>query len=138
MKIGHFASLLIVGVLLAGCGQPTPGPKGDKGDQGERGAQGLAGPTGPAGPPGPAGSAGQTGPAGAKGDKGEKGDPGSPAPTAFRVIKAENCPVDRCEARCEPNEQLVSFTCFRGEASVSGESVVCANSPGIIAACMRR
>ncbi|MDO9412182.1 MAG: hypothetical protein Q7T81_06370 [Pseudolabrys sp.] len=134
MKISHLFCVLTIGVLVANCGQPTPGPKGDKGEQGAQGAAGAPGPAGPAGQAGPAGAAGPAGPAGPAGAKGEQGA----AASALRVIRANTCPGDRCEAQCESTEQLVSLTCIGGQASLSGEGAVCTGSQGIIAACTRK
>ena len=140
MRLGHLVSVLAISILLASCGQPAPGPKGDKGDKGEQGERGAQGQVGQVGPAGAKGDKGERGERGEKGDKGDRGDPGSPAPsTSLRVIRAENCPGNRCDVNCAANEQLVSFTCIGGEATfASGESVSCGNTRGIIAACSRR
>jgi hypothetical protein len=137
MRTIHLISMLAVGVLLAGCGQPTPGPKGDKGEQGERGQAGAAGVPGPAGPAGPAGQAGPAGAAGPTGPTGAKGEAGA-AGSALRVSRPESCPGGICEASCGPSERLVSFTCIGGAPTLNGESVSCGNATGIIAACMAR
>lgn len=80
-------------VLVVGCGQSPPGPKGD------------AGPRGPPGPKGDVGAAGPPGPAGSQ------GPPGPPGPAAATRILRANCVATTCTAECEPNEVLVIAYC---------------------------
>ena len=80
MRIGHIGSLLIVGFLLASCGQPTPGPKGDKGDKGEPGTPGVAGKDGAPGVAGKDGTPGKDGKPGAAGLPGKDGAAGPAGP----------------------------------------------------------
>jgi hypothetical protein len=81
-----FAILTLL--VVAGCGQPAPGP------------QGPAGPAGAQGPQGPAGSPGPAGPQGPKGDA-------SAAPS-LRVVTGTDT------VRCGDDEALVSLVCASG------------------------
>ena len=71
-----FAAILTV-LIVAGCGQPKPGPQGPPGPSGEIGP---AGPVGTGGPQGAQGPQGPVGPQGAAGERGEAGPPGPQGP----------------------------------------------------------
>src|SRR6201986_2655653 len=72
---------IMVGMLIAGCSKPEPGPKGE---------------AGPAGPPGPPGQQGAQGP---------------PVPASTIRIVKRNCAGSTCIAECNPNEVLVIAYC---------------------------
>lgn len=95
----RIATLMFVGLaslLLAGCFEGPPGPKGEQGaagaqgPQGERGAQGVAGQQGERGPAGPQGEAGPAGPAGA---------------SHLRMVTSE------ARVSCNSDETLISAYC---------------------------
>jgi hypothetical protein len=93
MSIVRRYGAVMVCVLMAGCGQPQPGPKGD------------------AGPPGPAGPKGETGAAGAPGPTGQQGPAGQPGPaSAVRILRLP-CGTATCIAECESTEVLVTAYC---------------------------
>ena len=80
-------------MLIAGCAQPQPGPKGD---------------VGPAGPQGPPGQPGASGPPGPTGPQGAQGAPG-PA-SSIRIVR-KDCLQGSCVAECNSNEVLITAYC---------------------------
>src|SRR5262249_1058265 len=71
----RFAAIPTV-LIVAGCGQPKPGPQGPPGPSAEIGAAGPIGPGGPQGAQGPQGAAGERGEAGPPGPQGPVGPQG--------------------------------------------------------------
>ncbi|MBV8793098.1 MAG: collagen-like protein [Pseudolabrys sp.] len=114
MRVTTLIAALTLGLGVANCGKPEPGPQG---------------PQGPAGP---------------KGDKGDKGDPGAPGPAGpqgaqgpagpasrMRIVKAD-CSTLTCTVTCEESEVLVSAYCGprRAPANILTErSVTCGVVP---------
>jgi hypothetical protein len=88
------AFVVLLLIILAGCGQ---GPKGDQGQKGDPGPQGAAG---GAGPQGPQGIRGLSGP------QGEAGPPGQ----GVRVVHSD-CQTGACTIECRDNELLVTAYC---------------------------
>ena len=93
MLILRLVTALSICALVAGCGEPKPGPQGPAGPQGPPGAKGDPGPQGPPGPTGPQGVAGPPGPA-----------------AAIRIVR-KDCISDTCVAECAANEVLVTAYC---------------------------
>ena len=114
MRTSFACIAILASVTLAGCLEGAPGAKGDKGDRGEQGAAGQAGPVGPAGPAGPMAS------------------------QSLRPIRMSSCPDDRCEMSCTAQEELVSATCLGGQIGIDGIRVICSNTQGAMALCVRR
>ena len=87
-------SAIALAAVLAGCGQPAPGPQGPKGDQGAKGDPGPQGQTGAAGPQG---LQGPPGPAGASSD--------------FRLVRTPCTGTLACTATCREDEIVVIAYC---------------------------
>jgi hypothetical protein len=122
----RLSAVVALCVLVAGCGEGPPGPKGE------------------AGPPGPPGPKGDAGPAGPPGPAGLQGPPGQPGPaSAIRILRA-NCVATTCTAECEPNEILVTAYCgtsrslanFLTERSASCGVVPSASNSPLVAVCV--
>jgi hypothetical protein len=130
MRPVRFAAAAVLSLVLAGCGQPSQGPRGEAGPPGPPGVKGDPGPQGPAGPPGA---------------QGLQGPPGPPGPASqTRIIRA-NCALQSCTVQCEQEEVLVTAFCgirrktatFLTENSVScGITPTPADSP-LVAVCVR-
>jgi len=146
----HLCLALASALLVASCGEPTPGPQGPSGPQGAAGPagppgpQGPAGPpgpqgdpgvaglAGPAGPPGPAGPAGPVGAAGQAGERGEKGEAGevgraTEAPGAVRAYTRRECfSPGGCHLTCEADEVVLNayLAPHEGETTILSEREV--------------
>jgi len=101
--------------MLAGCGQPTPGPQGPKGDtgaKGDAGPQGLVGPAGPRGLQGPPGTAG--------------------ASSQFRLVRTPCTNSAECQATCRDDEVVVTAYCGTKRATatyLTDQTVSCGINP---------
>ncbi len=107
--------ILALALLLASCGQPTPGPQGPKGDAGPKGDQGPPGQNGPAGPPGA---------------QGPQGVPG--ASSAFRLVRSPCTSNLECSITCREDEVVVSAYCGRKKLPpnyLTEQSVNCGINP---------
>ena len=101
--------------MLAGCGQPTPGPQGPKGDTGPNGAPG---PQGLVGPAGPQGLQGIPGPAGAS--------------SQFRLVRAPCTSSSECLVSCRDDEVVVTAYCGTKRAMatyLTAQTVSCGINP---------
>ena len=101
--------------MIAGCGQPTPGPQGPKGDTG---AKGDAGPQGQVGQAGPQGRQGDPGPAGAS--------------SQFRLVRAPCTSSSECQVTCRDDEVAVTAYCGTKRAAASyltDQTVSCGINP---------
>lgn len=125
MLVNCFSILTLL--VVAGCGQPAPGPQGPAGAQGPAGPIGVQGAQGPAGPTGVQGAQGPAGPAGPAGPPGPKGDPG-PAPIMRLVTGTDT-------VRCGDDEVLVSLLCASGATDGTKCAVPAAAATGV---CMRK
>ena len=163
MRLLYVSLAFAAALLVASCGEPTPGPAGPPGPQGAAGpagpagpagAVGPAGPAGPkgeagvAGPAGPAGPAGATGPAGPAGDKGEAASMAQ-APGAVRVYTRRECfSPEGCHMTCEPDEVVVNayLAPHEGETTILSEREVrfapkpadAARAPLMVLICARK
>jgi hypothetical protein len=119
MRFAPAALAIALTVMLAGCGQPAPGPQGPKGDTGAKGDPGPQGGVGPAGPPG---LQGPMGPAGASSD--------------FRLVRTPCVSSAACTADCREDEVVVTAYCGtkRGTPAYLNErSVSCGINPDVSA-----
>lgn len=132
MRLLYVTLAFAAALLVASCGEPTPGPAGPPGPQGAAGAAGPAGPAGavgPAGPAGPKGEAGVAGPVGPAGPAGEKGEAGSAAQATgtVRVYTRRECfsPAG-CHLTCEADEVVVNayLAPHEGETTILSEREV--------------
>jgi Collagen triple helix repeat (20 copies) len=108
---------IMISVLVASCGQPTPGPQGPKGDAGPKGEAGPAGTPGNQGPPGPAGPAGTAG-----------------ASSLIRVVRAPCTTVSECTVNCRDDESVIIAYCGTKRAPatyLTDSSVSCGVTPDI-------
>ena len=115
MRLTTVAAIFLSAILLASCGQPTPGPQGAKGDPGPKGDTGAQGAAGPSGPPGLQGAAGPAG-----------------ASSTFRVVKAPCTNASECSVSCRDDEVIVTAYCGRKRAPatfLSDVTVSCGGTP---------
>jgi len=117
MRISAAVLAVALALLVASCGQPTPGPQGPKGDtgpKGESGAQGSVGAAGPQGLQGPAGPAG--------------------ASSQFRLVRATCNSALACTADCRDDEIVVSAYCGTKRAApiyLNERAVSCGINPNV-------
>jgi hypothetical protein len=108
---------IALATMLAGCGQPAPGPQGPKGDPGPTGDPGPKGDIGPAGPPGLQGPAGPAG-----------------ASSQFRLVRAACSSSLDCTAECRDDEIAVMAYCGTKRAApnyISERAVSCGINPDV-------
>jgi hypothetical protein len=90
MRSSGIVLAIMLSVMLASCGQPTPGPQGPKGDTGPAGATGPQGRQGDVGPPGPQGSSGTPG-----------------ASSLLRLVRAPCTNASECMITCRSDEIVI-------------------------------
>jgi len=115
MRSSGIVLAIMLSVMVASCGQPTPGPQGPKGDTGPAGAAGPQGRPGDVGPPGP------------------QGPPGTPGfSSVLRLVRAPCTNASECTIICRNDEIVITAFCGTKRAAamyLTDNTVSCGVSP---------